>query len=489
MDRDPLSGKPHFPPPPTPIKGERTVNPRRRLAPLQPPPSLVPLPATLPPGLSRKCAFTYTHTLSVHILPAAYPRAASTPGRIEVPLPEAFIGPKAKEQRTKRLFETAHGMLAEKVQLESVFPDPKLNARVGEVGLWSTVLRIRRDESVSLGEGKKGITLVTTHPIGFHKEIWEPTFRHLIEMTELANSSIRIEELWSLEAVNHGDAALINGIHIPKLPDRSDYGRDIANFVIHHLPDGKDAFGKDLPLQLTRLPESIATERVKHGFRDRNVVTMGHSLGGDATALCGISYPKLFPAIILLETTLFPGSNNRSKLKPAIIVSTLGRRSSWPSREEAKKALLKSPLFQAFDPEVLNVYVEHGTYKDDKTGQIHLKCPPALEASEFAELRTMNEGWELLPTLDDNVELRWIMGGRDDASNLLTREFVGCVRVGGMEVARKTVWRRSKNASNVKLPGAGHLLVQEKPKDVAEDITLFLTRKFGSGEDGRKAKL
>jgi len=80
----------------------------------------------------------------------------------------------------------------------------------------------------------------------------------------------------------------------------------------------------------------------------------------------------------------------------------------------------------------------------------------------------MNEGWELLPTLDDKVGLRWIMGGREDASDL----------VGGLNVATLTVWRRPKNNSNVRIPGAGHLVVQEKPKEVAEDIKLFLTRKL-----------
>jgi len=30
----------------------------------------------------------------------------------------------------------------------------------------------------------------------------------------------------------------------------------------------------------------------------------------------------------------------------------------------------------------------------------------------------MNEGWELLPTLDEKVELRWIMGGKDEASDM-----------------------------------------------------------------------
>lgn len=36
-------------------------------------------------------------------------------------------------------------------------------------------------------------------------------------MTETPSSQIRIEEIWSIEAVNHGDAALLNGAHIPKL--------------------------------------------------------------------------------------------------------------------------------------------------------------------------------------------------------------------------------------------------------------------------------
>ena len=36
-------------------------------------------------------------------------------------------------------------------------------------------------------------------------------------MTENPSSQIRIDEIWSIEAVNHGDAALLNGVYIPKL--------------------------------------------------------------------------------------------------------------------------------------------------------------------------------------------------------------------------------------------------------------------------------
>ncbi|KAF8971246.1 Alpha/beta hydrolase family-domain-containing protein [Flammula alnicola] len=473
---DPLSGKPHYPPPPAPIKGERTINPRRRLAPLLAPPKLIPLPTPLPQGLNRTHAFTSTHTLSVHILPAAFPRTGSPLGHVVIPPLEDFPGKTGKDDRKKWMKQTMERMLWEKEESEKVFPDPKAGIKVAEEGLWNTVLRIRRNRSAADG---KGITIVTTHPIGFHKEIWEPAFKHLIELTEASSSPIRIEELWSLEAVNHGDAALINGVHVPKLPDRSDYGRDLANFLIHHLPEGRDAFGKDLPQQLIRLPDCLANARVKNGFGDRQVIAIGHSLGGDGTALCGITYPKLFPALILIETTLFPPSNSKSQRKAAMILSTLGRRSSWPSRQEAKKALLKAPFFQAFDPAVLDAYIEHGMYEEEKTGEVYLKCNPAWEASEFTERRTMNEGWELLPTLDENVEMRWILGGRKDASNL----------VGGPHISRLTVWRRARNASNVMIPGAGHLVVQEKPKEVAEDVALFLAHKFSTERNLQHSKL
>jgi hypothetical protein len=70
---------------------------------------------------------------------------------------------------------------------------------------------------------------------------------------------------------------------ISYVADRSDYGRDIANFVIYHLPEARDALGKDLPFQLPRLSSTTTTSRVKNGFSDRHIIAMGHSLGGDAT--------------------------------------------------------------------------------------------------------------------------------------------------------------------------------------------------------------
>ncbi|PPQ74560.1 hypothetical protein CVT24_004352 [Panaeolus cyanescens] len=465
---DPISGNRHFERPSRQLTAEYTCSPRRRLAPLEKPPSQVPLPNPLPENLNRKVAFTPTHTLTVHVAGAAWPRLASAPGQINVPPPSAF---KSKEARKQWLEDTAKRMVYEKSEAEKRFPNPKIRATVSQVGLWSPLLRIRRNEHADVGDKKKGITIVTTHAIGFHKEIWEPTFKHLIEITESPSSPIRIQEIWSLEAVNHGDGALINGDYIPKLPDRSDYARDLANFLVHYLPDGADAFTKELPTILPRVSEELSASRVKSGFNDRYVIPIGHSLGADAAGLCALSYPKLFQAIILSEATFYPPSGSKLERKVRVILGTIGRRSSWKSREEARAGFLKAPVFQAFDPSALDTYIQYGLYDNPKTGMVELKCNPALESSEYAELRSMNEGWELIPTLDKNIELRWIMGDKDEAWNI----------IGGPFAASVLIWKRPDNTSNIRIRDGGHLIIQEKPRLVAEDIALFLGKKFSNG--------
>ena len=81
-------------------------------------------------------------------------------------------------------------------------------------------------------------------------------------------------------------------------------------------------------------------------------------------------------------------------------------------REEALKILGKSPFFGAWDPEVLKIYIECGTTPSrDSHGNpiIRLKMPSIQEGIVFSETHTECEVYQLLPGLDEKVELRWIM--------------------------------------------------------------------------------
>lgn len=56
-----------------------------------------------------------------------------------------------------------------------------------------------------------GLTLVFTHGTGFHKEQWEPTIDDLLELIRQQNpNKIKVREIWTIDAPNHGDAAILN---------------------------------------------------------------------------------------------------------------------------------------------------------------------------------------------------------------------------------------------------------------------------------------
>src|ERR1700761_2849858 len=55
---------------------------------------------------------------------------------------------------------------------------------------------------------ENGFTLILTHGTGYHKEHLEPSLERIFELAELSEWPIR--EAWSIDAPNHGDAAVLN---------------------------------------------------------------------------------------------------------------------------------------------------------------------------------------------------------------------------------------------------------------------------------------
>jgi len=51
-----------------------------------------------------------------------------------------------------------------------------------------------------------GLTLIFAHGTGFHKEQWEVVLEDMYQQKR----GVRIRDVWSIEAPNHGDSALLN---------------------------------------------------------------------------------------------------------------------------------------------------------------------------------------------------------------------------------------------------------------------------------------
>ena len=132
------------------------------------------------------------------------------------------------------------------------------------------------------------------------------------------------------------------------------------------------------------------------------------------------AHPDLFDSLVLIDPMTraleewerlasFPGGH-------PLIVSCIGRRETWPSREEARAGLIKSPYFQAWDKGVFDSFIEYGLVEVDrlrtqggKGEGVTLTTPRWAEAQMFAASRGMFDGYDKLAKLRKDMKVTFAM--------------------------------------------------------------------------------
>ncbi|KAJ3474644.1 hypothetical protein NLI96_g12343 [Meripilus lineatus] len=196
----------------------------RRIPPLQPSPSsasdtsststnTVP-PSSLPPLPSppRKSLLSPSWKLSTHLVPAAFPR--STPYIPPHTLPK-FKG--SKDQFKADVEKLARGVLEAK-ETYWVGRDEKVER--DQSRLWNCVNRYVRDDAAESGsesEGWEGDYIafcacewVSERNMGTYSPKPHQLSQHQISILKTPSQKPQISEIWVWEAVNHGDAGLVN---------------------------------------------------------------------------------------------------------------------------------------------------------------------------------------------------------------------------------------------------------------------------------------
>lgn len=95
--------------------------------------------------------------------------------------------------------------------------------------------------------------------------------------------------------------------------------------------------------------------------------------------------------------------------------------------------------------------------------------------------------------LDERVELMWIVPGKGEEEQVSSQlqnvyHLISGFRVAGPGKTRLRVWLRRKNASNVMIEGAGHLIPQEKPRELGK-TPLLCWHHFSCGASGGDMRL
>jgi pimeloyl-ACP methyl ester carboxylesterase len=186
--------------------------------------------------------------------------------------------------------------------------------------------------------GGEGPPLLFAHATGMHGWTWSVVAQHLTDQFHC----------WALDFRGHGESAA--------------KATDDLHF---------EGFGRDALV-------------IADAIGERNIIGVGHSLGGAALVLAELARPGSFAELFLYEPGLRPNSlpsESQLAYQKVMVDATKRRRSWFASREAALAGYASKPPMSSFQAGALAAYVDYGfTPCAGDEGGVELKCRPEVEA-------------------------------------------------------------------------------------------------------------
>jgi len=310
----------------------------------------------------------------------------------------------------------------------------------------------KRYTSTGTADGGDGSTLLLAHASGTHKEHWEPTIERLFELATESSGLFNIREVWAVDWPTHGDSAALNAGFLRD----SSVGTSISDWA-----------------------EAIAAF-VKTNLASHRIVTIGHSAGCSAmmySTRCFTTVP--YESIILVEPPLIDRQvfqdniQDRTRQTGVLTKAIAAQRSQWASRADAYGWFASRFPWKGWDDRVLRVHVNQGLRlvdENDVRGPVTSKCDKRHEAASYTDFEPTFQAVEQIEKVCREIPIHVIFGAVND---LVPRYSQDCIDPAkGRHVASVT-----------RVPGAGHMIVQQKPNELAE--ILFSKFTFKQTPDAR----
>ena len=190
----------------------------------------------------------------------------------------------------------------------------------------------------------------------------------------------------------------------------------------------------------------------------KNVIGIGHSMGGVVSVLAADKRPDLFKKLILIEPVIFPKlmtSINllmpmalRKKYVPVAKVA-LNRRDHWDTEQEIFDSYRKKKIFSLMSDETIWDWIKAGIIKD-RNGGVKLRFTKEWEAHIYATVTNV------LDPLDRLQVPFYIMRG--EKTNVIS------------DSTWKKLHKKHPEEQLIEYKNTTHLLPLEKPALLASDI-------------------
>ncbi|KAK6856250.1 hypothetical protein PG995_008401 [Apiospora arundinis] len=173
------------------------------------------------------------------------------------------------------------------------------------------------------------VTIIGTHANGFPKELYEALWAELHKTAK--SNGFRIRSIWIADITNQGHSGILNEHAMGDDPSWNDHARDLLHMI--------NVFRDDMP---------------------RPIIGVGHSFGANILAHLSLLHPRLITTLVAFDPTItrFTFQTKGPGITPAR--GSAFRREVWPSREAAAESFRRSPFYKAWDPRVLDAWVQHG---------------------------------------------------------------------------------------------------------------------------------
>ncbi|KII84950.1 hypothetical protein PLICRDRAFT_179266 [Plicaturopsis crispa FD-325 SS-3] len=272
-----------------------------------------------------------------------------------------------------------------------------------------------------------GLTLVFAHCTSSHKEVWETTIARLFELC----GQRQLREAWSLDWQGHGEAGVLNEQKL-----RSREGVTITEYadLLHRFIQSSHIVGHRL-------------------------VVVGHSASTSAWTLA-LPADALIVAVLFLEPAMIAPpivpNDDWVKIVDTNMKAILARPDKWATFDAASQWLAKRFRWHTWDPRIVRLYVENAFREIvTPTGEcfVTTKCAIAQELEGFRPDGHVVAA-RALSNLCASFPVHVIFGERPEIVSLKARSAICSAGMKSISIVGK----------------AGHLVVQEKPDEIAAKI-------------------
>jgi pimeloyl-ACP methyl ester carboxylesterase len=184
---------------------------------------------------------------------------------------------------------------------------------------------------------------------------------------------------------------------------------------------------------------------------------VGHSMGATIMTLANSRFGLNARGMILIEPIFLPQDFYRIQItveQHPLASKSIKRKNHWDSKEAAGAYVRSRSLFRNWDAEMLDLYIQYGM-KPGAAGGLQLACSPQREAALFMG-GMQYDPWPDLARVTCPV---LILEGEGSEN----RHFIDLPKAASL----------FPQGTHKIIPGAGHLIPMEKPREVVRIIKTF----------------